>query len=585
MRLDRLRALLPPRRPLVWWLWHLVLVLAMLAVSVGFGVTTATARGALGPHEAQFEVTTDGAFTVDVGPLGKLQLDSALPGPLGARAVVQEIPQDVTGVGQADTLMALQEDLDQYVGLFNGISHELRSVQKALVRDATRRAGAMFGGLVVAGLCLRLLLGRARREEIVAPLRSHPRVAVAGGLVVVVGVTAGVGSWVGRDRPRPAGVAASQVFDGTPLEGAQITGRLGGIVDTYSGLVVSSVQENDKFYDGATDSLRTAWGDYEKRRDRAARAPAPTPTPEPTEGEVPEGEVPEGEIPEGAVPEGDELSPGPTLAPSPTPSPSPTPTRPPVTVLFVSDLHCNVGMARVITELVTLSGAQVVVDGGDTSINGTAVEQQCVETFADAVPRGVRLVAVPGNHDSHTTTRAYDRAGATILSGSVVTVNGIRFFGDADPNPTTFGDTASDRQETEKQAGTRIADAACGQRVDVLLVHNPRVARPSLDRGCAPVSLNGHMHSRTDPVQVGQGVRYITATSGGAHGSSVTLGPLKTTAELTVLQWDPTTRLFVSWQIVQINTDGTATVGDPEPWPSIVKKNPQSTAPDPPGGY
>lgn len=568
VRRDRLRALLPRRHPLVWWLWYVALVLVVLVVSVVFGVTTATARGALGPHETQFEVTTDNTITVDLGPLGTLRLDSQLPGPLGARAVVQEIPQDATGVGQADTLAALQDDLDQYVGLFNGIGHELRSVQQALIQDAILRAGLMFGGLVVAGLCLRLLLGRARREEIVASVRSHPRVAVAAGLVVVVGATAATGSWVVRDRPRAEGATASEVFDGTPLEGARITGRLGGIVDTYSGVVVSSIQANDEFYDEARDSLRTAWGDYERRASAAQ-----------TSGQS-EGAAPEGEAPEGAVVEGEPSS-SPTVTPGPTPSPT---QKPPVTMVFVSDLHCNVGMARVITELVTLSGAQIVVDGGDTSINGTAVEQQCVETFASAVPHGVRLVAVPGNHDSHTTTDAYRRAGATILSGSVATVDGIRFLGDADPHETTFGGTASNRTETEHEAGTRIADTACRQRVDILLIHNPRVGTPSLDRGCAPAALSGHMHSRTDPVQVGQGIRYITATSGGAKGTSVTLGPLKTTAELTVLQWDPTTRLFVSWQIVQIDTDGVASVMDPQPWPPIEAEV-EEPAPEPTGGF
>ncbi len=566
VRRDRLRALLPRRRPLLWWLWHVVLVLVMLVVSVLFGVTTATAQGALGPHQTQFEVTTDGAFTVDLGPLGTLQLDSDLPGPLGARAVVEEIPQDATGVGQADTLAALQEDLDQYVGLFNGIGHELRSVQQALIRDAALRAGLMFGGLVVAGLCLRGLLGRTRREEIVAPVRSHPRVAAAAALVVVIGLTAATGSWLAQDPARAEGATASQVFDGTPLEGARITGRLGGIVDTYSGAVVSSIHANDEFYDGAAGSLRTAWADYEARN-HAVPEPGPVPT-------SPE----RAEISDGAVPEAEALS-------SPTSTPGPTSkVKPPVTMVMVADLHCNVGMARVVSELVTLSGAQIVVDGGDTSMNGTAVERQCVETFASAVPDGVRLVAVPGNHDSSTTTRAYRKAGATILSDSVVTVDGVRFFGDADPNQTTFGDTASDRHETEKQAGARIADTACGQRVDVLLIHNPRIATPSLERGCTPASLSGHMHSRTDPVQVGQGIRYISSTTGGAKGSSVALGPLKATAEMTVLQWDPTTRLFVSWQVVQIGTDGTATVMDPQLWPPVVTDLAEP-APEPTGGF
>ena len=595
---DRLRALLPRRHPAVWWAWYVLLVLVAAVVAAAFGVTTASARGALGPHETRFEVTTDGAYTVDLGPLGTLQLDSGLPGPLGVRAVVQEIPQDAAGVGQVDTLTALQEDLDQYVGLFHGVSSELHSVRDALVRDAVRRALAMFVALVVVGACLRVLLGRKRRDEIAAPARAHPRVAVAAGLVVVVGAGTVTGSWVVRDRPRTEGVAASRVFDGTALEGARITGRLGGIVDTYSGMVVSSIQANDDFYDEAAGSLRTAWGDYETRRDETPDATATTAPPdgsvsdtpapdgaapdsaaEPTTP-APESGTPEGAVPEGAVPEGGPQSPSPTAPPSP----SPTPTKPPVTMVFVSDLHCNVGMAKVIAELATLSGAQIVVDGGDTVISGTAVEEQCVQTFASAIPRGVRLVAVAGNHDSDVTTRAYASAGATVLSGSVVTVDGVRFFGDADPYRTTFGGGTSSTGENEQQAGQRVADASCGKRVDVLLIHNPRVATPSLERGCTPASLSGHLHVRNDPVQAGQGVRYVSGTSGGAKEGAVTLGPLQATAELTVLRWDPTTRLFVSWQLVEIDASGTATVHDPQPWPQVVDHL-DTPAPEPTGGY
>jgi len=263
--------------------------------------------------------------------------------------------------------------------------------------------------------------------------------------------------------------------------------------------------------------------------------------------------------------------------------PTPTPTTKPVTLLLVADLHCNVGMAKVIAELAKLSDTQIIVDAGDTSLNGTPVEKQCVQTFAKAVPRGVKLVAVPGNHDSHTTNNAYRKAGAKILSGSVVTVDGIRFFGDADPNQTSFGGTASLYNENEKQAGKRIADTSCGKRVDILLIHNPRVARPSLERGCAPASLSGHTHTRTDPAQVGKGVWYVNSTTAGAKKGAVTLGPLQATSELTVLRWDPTTRLIVSWQLVEIHPDGSATVSDPQPWPQVVA-NPDDT-PDPTGGY
>jgi hypothetical protein len=257
----------------------------------------------------------------------------------------------------------------------------------------------------------------------------------------------------------------------------------------------------------------------------------------------------------------------------------------PVTIVLVSDLHFNVGMARVMGVRATLSGAQIVLDAGDTTINGTSVEEQCDSTFAAAVPDGVRLVTAPGNHDSAVTTKAYAKAGATVLSGKVVTVDGIRFFGDADPHQTLFGASTSTRHETEAEAGARIATDVCAAGdVDILLIHNPRVGRPTLDRGCTPAQLSGHLHVRTDPQQVGEGIRYISSSTAGAKAGQPTLGPLHGTAELTVLQWDPTSRRFTSWQLVEIGVDGRATVHDPQPWPLVDRTGTKPSVPEPTGG-
>src|SRR5665647_2026842 len=72
----------------------------------------------------------------------------------------------------------------------------------------------------------------------------------------------------------------------------------------------------------------------------------------------------------------------------------------PVVMLLVSDLHCNIGMAEVIGAVAELSGAQVVLNAGDTTLNGTAVESYCVTAFADALPDGATMLVVTGNHDS-----------------------------------------------------------------------------------------------------------------------------------------------------------------------------------------
>jgi hypothetical protein len=78
------------------------------------------------------------------------------------------------------------------------------------------------------------------------------------------------------------------------------------------------------------------------------------------------------------------------------------------------------------------------------------------------------------------------------------------------------------------------------------------------------------MHTRTDPEQIGQGIRYISSSTAGAQENEPRIGPLKGTAEMTLLRWDPDTRRIVDWQLVEIGTDASATVHDPEPWPLVV---------------
>lgn len=530
---------------------------AVLLVALVFGVTTASTTGSLGPHVARFDVTTDSTVTVDVGPLGTVQIDSPAPLGLGVRATVGEIPRGVTDVSQAATLEALGQDLDQYIAFFSGTRATVHQVLVALAEDAARRTAVALLVLVGAGLGVRVLLGRRRREELVRTLAPHTRQIVVGGVVVVLVATAVTGSLAPSPAVQADSVPVSSVFDGTPLHGARITGRLGALVDTYAGQIVAAYRQNEEFYATATTSVTAAWAHWQRSGSPLAAPTAP------------------GQPPAAPTPAAPPASDGATdaVTASGAPAPTPTATAPPaeqVTIVLVSDLHCNVGMAPVIRALVEASGADMVVDAGDTTINGTSVEEQCVRTFADAVPDGVALVAVPGNHDSAVTEAAYAKAGAVVLDGKPRTVDGIRFFGDADPNQTLFGQSASTRHETEQQAGARIAKDVCeAGDVDVLLIHNPRVAAASLDSGCVPASLSGHLHVRTDPVQVGEGVRYISSSTAGAQAGQPTLGPLHGTAELTVLRWDPTGRRFTSWQLVSVSTSATARVDDPQPWPTV----------------
>ncbi|MCM0641459.1 metallophosphoesterase family protein [Cellulomonas wangsupingiae] len=605
-------------RPRHGWWAATGLVAAALLVSVAFGVTTATTQGALGPHVTRYDVTTDSTVTIDFGPLGTLQTRSPLPLALGVRATVGEIPASVTELGQARTLQALGEDLSAYVAFFSGPAAAVEDIARALVSDALVRTAWAFVVLVAVWWAVRLLLGPDRRRQLARPLATHARPVTAGVVAVVVGATVLTSSVAPGDRPGTARLASS-VFDGTPLEGAWVTGRLGGVIDTYGVYAVDAWRENEEFYQTADDALAVAWEQWEAdevrlaaeeaaeqeaaeqaaaeqraaEQEAAAQAAAGgEATPDalgtgeagapdggtagdtPADGALGDGAPADGALGDGAPADGalDEGGTGGARSTA-TATPTPTPQVEPVVLVVVSDLHCNVGMAPVIGTLARLAGADAVLDAGDTTMNGTSVEQYCVTSFARAVPDGVQLVTAPGNHDSADTSGQYARAGALVLDGEVVEVAGVRILGDSDPNETRVGagGTASARGETPAEAAERLAEVACDDGdVDLLLVHNPVVGDTALDEGCVPAQVSGHYHRRSGPEQVGLGVRYVSSSTAGATLNQPTVGPLRGVAELTVLRVDPVSGNVVDHQLVQVAPDATVTVNRPQPWPEVV---------------
>ncbi|MGW6129770.1 metallophosphoesterase family protein [Cellulomonas sp. NPDC055163] len=591
-----------PRLPA--WLRLGVPTLLVVLGCLVLGVTTATADLSLGPHEARYDVTTDGTVTLDLGPLGTLEIDSPVPLGLGARVTVQEIPSGVTAVDPATTLTALSSDLQGYLQFFAGPQATLQDAVRALVTDALWRTLGALAVVTVLVLLGRLLLGHARRDELAAALAPQARRILAGGTVVAVGLgvlTASTGGGARASQP-----VASAVFAGTPLEGARVTGRLGGVIDTYGSYAVEAYRSNTEFYARAEESLDEAWAERSARieaahAERAAftvpggaaaasSSPAPAePVPADPAAVDPAAADPAPTDPAPVDAAAADPAPGTTTspaAPGASPEPSSTPTRTPaaqedreaaepVVLVLVSDLHCNVGMAPVIRSLVELSGADVLLDGGDTTIDGTAVEQYCVTTFARAAG-GVPVVVSPGNHDSRETEAAYRKAGATVLGGEVVEVAGVRILGDRDPRETRIGaGTSRSSAESPSEARQRLADVACeDERVDLLLIHTPPIGDAALERGCVPAQLSGHKHVRSGPEQVGAGIRYVSGSSAGAAPGQPTVGPLRSTAELTVLRFDPDEARLLDYQLVQVGTDAAVSVGPRVAWPRAAPVSP-----------
>src|SRR5699024_4834601 len=113
--------------------------------------------------------------------------------------------------------------------------------------------------------------------------------------------------------------------------------------------------------------------DAEPRRPHVQARPTAGPEGEETTEDDPAGEEPEGdETADEAAggPEGDETADEEGAAPTGAAEPTPTAGQPlprlrepeGVTALLVSDLHCNVGMARVIAAAAERSGADLLID-------------------------------------------------------------------------------------------------------------------------------------------------------------------------------------------------------------------------------
>ena len=529
------------RRALPWMLAGLVALLPCAS----WGIATASTDGTLGPHTARYEVTIDGEVTVDLGPLGTIVIESPVP-VMGAHVVVKEIPRDMTAVEASQTLEALSRDLEDYIQFFNGPEAAIREAVHGLIADAARRT---LGALVLVlgtGAGLRALLGAARRSELHEALRLHGT-AVASVVVVVVLVTGTVTSSARLPDDVSVGATASSVFDGTPLEGARITGRLAGVIDTYGGYAVDAYKANEAFYATATANLEAAWldrMDVEQSVGPVREDPADPPTSGPAD------EATDDEAPEDA----------------------PAPTAPePVVILLVSDLHCNVGMAGPMRLVAELAEVSIVLNAGDTTVNGTVVESYCVSTFADAVPDGAELVAIMGNHDGTETADQMRAVGAHLLEGEVIELDGIRILGADDPRATRIGaGTTLTGSTTIGDLAVRLRDVACADEegVDLLLVHDAATGQAALDSGCVPAQVSGHQHRRIGPLWVGEGTMYVSSSTAGAILDQPTVGPLSGTAEMTILRLDPGSGRVLDYRLIQVRPDASVSVGAALRWPT-----------------
>lgn len=234
------------------------------------------------------------------------------------------------------------------------------------------------------------------------------------------------------------------------------------------------------------------------------------------------------------------------------------------TTLFYTDSHCNLGMASVIGELEDITGANVLFDGGDTTMGGTEFEAQCLAVIADQTDSPIVFSA--GNHDSQITESQAKNRGFVVLDGEVERINGLRILGDSDPRRSEFTKAINQvGSEDQQAAGQRLAEQACrpDNTVDVLLIHDEELAKDSLEQGCAVIALSGHTHKYSTTVFESGSLQLTGGSVGGKAASASTFGPLKAPGVLYVLQFDKSTSSYIRHQQVTINPDASVEIGSP----------------------
>ncbi|MDR1186123.1 MAG: metallophosphatase family protein, partial [Bifidobacteriaceae bacterium] len=480
------------RRTLWWCLYGLVWAIPAFCG----GMATAQTEYPFGPHEATYEVTIDSQLTLDLGPIGELVIPSPLPGPLGfigGQVTVGPIPVDLTSAHLS--VNSLAQDVMDYGQAFLGIDETLRRAVLNLVCDGLIRAGIIWAVAMTATVGVLVLIGRARRTQLRMWSGQHRRiVAVSVAAVMAFGAGAGAGVVAAA---QPGGQAAPEpLLEGTPLAGAHLTGRLGQLVGVYGRVAVDAYQADVAFYEAASASVEKAFADQRlAAAERAAERDRATKTSRFGLPQAPDASADS----VGVLAPTSPSSGGETGSPSPSPSPTPTPPwlrgaepygglKP---VLFFSDLHCNIGMAQVMGAAARGSAAEIVLDGGDTTMDGTSVERYCIDQVAAAIPAGVEWVTSPGNHDTVTTAKQEKAAGARVLEGEVERIAGLRILGDVDPTHTEVAQgTSLEGDESIEQVDKRLARTACEDGpVDLLLVHQPAMAQASLESGCVPAAI------------------------------------------------------------------------------------------------
>jgi predicted phosphodiesterase len=161
-------------------------------------------------------------------------------------------------------------------------------------------------------------------------------------------------------------------------------------------------------------------------------------------------------------------------------------------VLHVSDIHNNPAAFDFITELIANFKIQFIIDTGDLTDYGTAMEAQII----DRIPHlKVPYIFIPGNHESPLIINRLAHTKRVILvMKKLLQIDGLTIAGIADPAAFNYSsDMVPPEQYTAAAQIFRATVNRLLKRPDIIAVHNRRLAEDLI--GTVPLILHGHDHA------------------------------------------------------------------------------------------
>ena len=513
----------------------LVLGGGILGASAGFGHAIASpANVTVGGMEASVEITHGTTSEVDLGLMGSVITPSS------TSIAGMDIGAKVTLNGLKDersTDAISNNTISSFLQLFSDPEYELNNIKTAVGQHVG--SGVFFGSSIGLGSGMAALgasslarrrISNERRvgfEQAFSMSRRSKMLAtgVASFAVIAAGTT-----WTLHEIPAASKVnlEASPIFDNTPIEGSELTGLLKPTVGTIAPAIEKYIKDNDAFYDEATKNLTASFAglaDIERKKSE-------------------------------------------------------------VFFLTASDRHCNIGMDRVISKAAELYEAKIYLTAGDDNMSGTvAIESACTAGIAQRLlKQDAKLISVRGNHDSMQTEKDEKDQGYTVLDDNrIVTVDGLRIIGDGDPRRSAFGHPLTPSglagEKVLKAQSEAFRDKACEDNaVDVAIIHEPASAEDIIKSGCVPLTITGHTHNWKAPKPLaGENgnttYHFSEGTTGGAKENSLTLGPLKSDATMTIFRFNVLTKVF-AYSKITVKPDKSVVI-EPFTNMAVEQKDPQ----------